>query len=76
MQVFLNYEEFKKYTQSPYVFPQHLSQFAAFQKLDQATAETIRNYTINNRGGTRTVFDPYYDMFGPFYNIWYAREGR
>ena len=76
MQVFLNYEEFKKYTQLPYVFPQHLSQFAAFQKLDQATAENIRNYTINNRGGTRTVFDPYYDMFGPFYNIWYAREDR
>ena len=76
MQVFLNYEEFKKYTQLPYVFPQHLSQFAAFQKLDQATAENIRNYTINNRGGTRTVFDPYYDMYGPFYNIWYAREDR
>jgi hypothetical protein len=77
MQVFLNYEDFRKYASPPYVFPFYLTQFSAFQihNLDQATRSSVENY-VKNKYINKSIFDPYYDMYGPYYNVWYAREGR
>ena len=41
-----------------------------------ATSQYLENYAVKNKGGGRSVFDPYYDMYGPFYQIWLAREDR
>ena len=41
-----------------------------------ATPQYLENYAISHKGGGRSVFDPYYNMYGPFYQIWLAREDR
>jgi len=41
-----------------------------------ATSQYLENYAISHKGGGRSVFDPYYNMYGPFYQIWLAREDR
>ena len=32
-----------------------------------ATSQYLENYAVKNKGGGRSVFDPYYDMYGPLF---------
>ena len=41
-----------------------------------ASPQYLENYAISHKGGGRSVFDSYYNMYGPFYQIWLAREDR
>jgi len=41
-----------------------------------ATPQYLENYAISHKGVGRSVFDPYYNMYGPFYQIWLAREDK
>ena len=41
-----------------------------------ATEQYLENYAIRTKAGGRSIFDPYFNMYGPFYYLWLGRENR
>lgn len=41
-----------------------------------ATQQYLENYAIRTKTGGRSIFDPYFNMYGPFYYLWLGRENR
>jgi murein DD-endopeptidase MepM/ murein hydrolase activator NlpD len=38
------------------------------------TKEVLENYVSKFKASVKSIFDPYYDMYGPFYYLWVGRE--